>query len=466
MAIQFIKQPPGLGALLGQGLGAGLGTGLQQALGQQQKFQEQERGISALQQGFGMSPEYARAFQQAHPGVQQQLIRQQQAKQQKESELAQGVRAYMTMGLPFDQAYAVASSPQSVQKEFLKGMSRLGMNTQPGAFGQAPQPPKEVQEGRVTPQQAAAQEGADLTPKNKFEELQQGIREAAEGALAQKVKKPDTLLDVLGAPSIEEQRLEQQKREAEAKYRILPLTQEMNLLYKRVKDRDQLNKNLLEEQSKILTTSDTQIKRLRDMDQLARKGDLNSGAYLTFIDNVLPMFGIGGDLTYLKSLDTAALEKEAAQFAEMAKEFFGARVTDFDLKTLFKMIPNAKMTRDQQLLVSAGLQTVLKAKRAVAKEMMKITKDYDEKGKPLPRPNELMGMAKKNAKDKIAEYDDQLKRTSEKIRKGDFTLTPKRKKFGSIQDALQKANVGDVLIINGKRQRVGPNKELIAIEET
>lgn len=102
--------------------------------------------------------------------------------------------------------------------------------------------------------------------------------------------------------------------------------------------------------------------RLDRMEELVKKGNLSNPALASFLDVLergIPLFSshIGIDLHALESIDSQEFRKLSNDFIKNAKEFFGSRVTDQDLKAFLKTVPTLNQSNEGRLRVIQNLRS-------------------------------------------------------------------------------------------------------------
>lgn len=132
------------------------------------------------------------------------------------------------------------------------------------------------------------------------------------------------------------ERKEQAKQQREIDKETLPVYQEIS------------------KEGKVASHND---KILNRVEQIVTKGNLGSPLLNSAINTLAHgIFGIGLDLNSLKTADAQELEKLSIEFVKNAKDIFGSRLTDLDLKTYLKGLPNLSQSRE-------GMQRVIQNMR-------------------------------------------------------------------------------------------------------
>lgn len=115
-------------------------------------------------------------------------------------------------------------------------------------------------------------------------------------------------------------------------------------------------------------------KRLDKLEKLAIKGNLGSPLANSLIDTLSHgIFGVGINLNRLKTADAQEFEKISSEFVKDAKEIFGSRITDNDLKAFMKTVPTLSNSREGMLQIINNLKVsnaAAKVKKDVADQII------------------------------------------------------------------------------------------------
>ena len=112
--------------------------------------------------------------------------------------------------------------------------------------------------------------------------------------------------------------------------------------------------------------------RLGQMETLLNRGKLGHPSWNVIVDWASNKFGV--DLSSIKSADAQQFEKLSNDFIKNAKQYFGSRLTDADLKAFMKTVPtlsqsdagkrriidNLKIFNDASLIKKDALKFILK----------------------------------------------------------------------------------------------------------
>lgn len=401
---QIINEGPGLGALLGSSIGTGLGSG----------------------------------FNQLAENKLNQLLQRQQATQS-----AKGLAA---LGIPMAQAHQIALLPQELQgiilKNYLQGAESAGLDQAlAGVLGTGAEElqTQEDQGLQQLLQQPQAQKrvlpssNPLLDAIEEYQARQAPIQEKTTPTQPKQQKAP-TIQDVLLRPRLS----------PEHKLKVAALQQQRQLAKEKLSAREQEEvsketKPAYDEINKHAKAAKENNIRLGRMEQLINEGKLDNPIYSSLLDAIgHGIFGAGIDLSALQTADSQEFKKLSNDFVKSAKDYFGSRLTDTDLKTFLKTVPNLSQTDEGKRRVINNLRRfndVALLKRQAANEVIR------EHGGKRPRNfEELVDDRVEKEVDKIAQD----------FKKGLDTNTaekPKRAPTGSVlidslTGLLRKAGIG------------------------
>lgn len=347
--VQILQKPLSLTEALGAGLGTGLGSGLQQLaqlklqeLQQQQALQKAATGLMAA----GLSPQESLMLSQANPLVQQEVVKQRLAAPQQE---AYGRAINQLLG--FEQ-------PQETLTERLSSR---------------PQPSFEVSERLPKSTQSQLQ---NLTPSQLMELINAGaIGGGVEQAQIPRTVKPlsadrvkahlsGELNTIIGSSltpatfterqATELARLSLQKQKMSA--------QERREAFKITKD----ERTALRDKSRQAKQDLKDLNRLEELDET---GKLDSPALNEFLTRS------GLDIPALRSPESEEFQKISANFLRNAKNYFGARVSNFEIEQFLKTIPSLSQSPEGRKRVIANLKHISQAANAYYDTMREVIAD-------------------------------------------------------------------------------------------
>lgn len=140
----------------------------------------------------------------------------------------------------------------------------------------------------------------------------------------------------------------------------------------------------LEKVNKEADAAATNIDRLKRMHELIETGNLTSPTTASFIDTLskIPFFGI--DLTGLLSPESQEFKKLSRDFLVTAKDIFGSRITEGEVKIFLDRVPNLSLSDGGKLAVINNLMRI--SEGALLKQ--KASQDIIEKNNN-ETPNQL-----------------------------------------------------------------------------
>jgi hypothetical protein len=285
---------------------------------------------------------------------------QQQAPQQQPPLQQQQQQQAPDQGLPNFSPYA------TIQRALSGGLTpekqqELALLNQ--AVQQQAQAPKQARQTNFKPAERAPREINPLAPKP----IKQ-IPEAPEGTLL--TAKDRAIQHKEAQAALKEERAEQHRINKE----VAPAYKEINNDYKAV------------------ITDD---RRLNRMEELVNKGDLTRPRWHSLLNAMEHgIFGFGVNLHSLETADSQEFTKLSNEFLKNAKNIFGARITDNDVKMFMKMVPDLSQSREGKLaiihnmkLYNEGIRIKKQASDRVVKENGgRLPYDYEARVEELAAP--------------------------------------------------------------------------------
>lgn len=120
--------------------------------------------------------------------------------------------------------------------------------------------------------------------------------------------------------------------------------------------------------------------RIGRMERLVEKGDLGDPTFNSFLETLSQgVFGFGINMKSLMSADAQEFDKLSTEFLKGAKELFGARVTDNEIKMFMKMVPTLTQSDAGKMRVISNMRTANQANKIRRDAMRDIIKE--NKGK-------------------------------------------------------------------------------------
>jgi hypothetical protein len=167
---------------------------------------------------------------------------------------------------------------------------------------------------------------------------------------------------------------------------------------------------LYDEINKESKAAKDNIKRLSDLEVLVKKGDLADPIVAAAFDTLAHgLWGVGINLKSLLSADSQEFEKISTDFVKNAKQYFGARLTDTDLRTFLQTVPTLSMSDEAKRRVIENMRYFANAASLKGKIMNDIIqKNGGERPKNLfelvdTRANRELDKMAQEIKDSLAE---------------------------------------------------------------
>lgn len=315
MAIQ-LNRGPGVGAMLGSALGGGIGDVLK-GLGKRGEMNIMSQHLQ--QQGL------PGILAQLDPQVQAAYLKQFGAAQQ----MAQGQQRQQAFNQALEEALGGGQQPSGLAERVQSQLGAPQEDQQPGS-----------EQRMVGDQQMMGQDQKIPQPQIEPERpMTQEMRFKSDiDKLDKKINDPSL------SPDIKERLRERRdKIEEKLEKRQETLHKETNDFYKQV--------------HKESRGAQTNNKRLGRMEELVWRGNLSHPMFASVLDSVSKgVFGFGIDLSWLTSPDSQEFKKLSTDFLKEAKDIFGSRLTDADVKYFLQTVPTLSQTDHGKLRVISNLK--------------------------------------------------------------------------------------------------------------
>lgn len=129
--------------------------------------------------------------------------------------------------------------------------------------------------------------------------------------------------------------------------------------------------------------ADNNDRRLNRMETLVKTGKLTNPVFHSALNALEKgIFGFGINLHSLENPESQEFSKLSKEFLKDAKEIFGARITNLDVDTFLKMIPDLSQSDDGKLRIINNMRAYNEASRLRKKAMNDIIKENGGK-RPL-----------------------------------------------------------------------------------
>lgn len=234
----------------------------------------------------------------------------------RQKEVSQGAQFWKSLGLDDQTAYAFASTPKEVQKSLLDRLEGASI----GQPQQAQQPSAIGQQGQVGQQQLAQA----ISQPGQVGQPQQADQ------LQQPSEKPQITLGVNPLERRHRETLAQQKELAQEK-----ATKEVR--------------------HDIVQKARAAKQDLRDLDrleELQNTGKLDTPGYTEFLSKA------GMDIQALKNPESEEFQKIQANFLRNAKQYFGGRISNYEVESFLKTIPSLSNSNEGRKRVIANLKNI------------------------------------------------------------------------------------------------------------
>lgn len=397
--IQIIRDS-GTGEKLGTGLSAALSALAQSKFNQVQQQHDLQRQQAARQSGLQalFGPEQAKELAFLEPELLKPLITQKVKGEQGISQASPGLRTLMPE-LNEQEANKVSNLTPGLQLEFYRNylqnpaaVKKLVDSIKPHELIQPSQPreiqvPKEsgrskqeekldnvltkmLDKGQFAGVEAAPQQNISPTQPIKPEKIK------AEEALTPKQQKEflkDRAEEIITKDK-QEGRIETPKTIAEA-------VREGRISKEEASEKKKEQKEANKDTKKLYDTINSEYRAAKDdLIRLDKILDLNEKGNLGFpiFNSLISLIGKGtfgfADLGFLMTRDAQALEKISNDFIKNAKQYFGARMTDQDLRAYLKTIPTLMNSKEGRREVIRNMRLFLEKKQLRKRAMDQIIK--------------------------------------------------------------------------------------------
>lgn len=298
---------------------------------------------------------------------------------------ARAVPGLEALGIPADQARDIARLPDSIQalvvKNYLQGAENAGLdrslallsgeevqsqNELPRELLQQAQPEQQKLSPFATPQDIFS---SLVNPKSRTNLRSNAKQESKIPATSQPQAAPNTnnLKDILTRPRL--------SPEHRLKIAGLQQQRQQHLEKLSAKQQEEVNKETKPSYDTIIKEAKAakdNKKRLDQMERLIVRGGLNSPGFSTFVDAIKSIFKV--DVSALETADTQEFRKLSNDFVKNAKDYFGSRLTDADLKVFLATIPNVSQSGEAKQRVVQNLRLfadIAEAKQKAAHDVIR-----------------------------------------------------------------------------------------------
>lgn len=293
----------------GSSLGQNIGQGLGKLVSKKVEQLEQRHGLQKL----GFPKEMAANISKLPPKIQEQVIGNfiQSGQNQEFAKLLGGITGQSDT--PYDNNPTAADT--------LNGLSL------PSTQEQQPGISRELQQAAQPNQQA---------------DDQTKIAQIISSLDAGKKQQPKSVLQTLMSPKLTPER-QIQLASLKMKQQDIQRKERSELRKISIDEQREINKETLpyyNEINKKYKTAKEDQRRLARMEELVRNGKLDTPLFSSLMDTTAKgIFGFGINLDSFRSPDSQEFKKLSTEFLKGAKNLFGARVTDNEIKMFMQMVP-------------------------------------------------------------------------------------------------------------------------------
>lgn len=323
----FILDRPGFGEKLGEALGTGLGSGLQSLAQQKLRAMQYGPGLRALLPEF--SEEQVGALANLDPILLKEYIKQ-QGKLRSDASFNDALNYLESgpqpKGSELESLFASPPSPELSQKEVQQLLEEAPL------YKAGLSPEKVLGKKAITPERLT-----EATPALKRELAEESVPKSQRELLADYLQKK-------GASLSTEQRERIEK-----------------ILAAREKEQAKAFKETKEERKDILTKARQARMDLRDLErleELEKEGKLDTPGYVEFLQRS------GLDIPALMNEGSEEFQKIQQTFLRNAKDYFGGRISNYEIEQFLKTIPSLSQSPEGRKRVIANLKYIKRAELA------------------------------------------------------------------------------------------------------
>jgi hypothetical protein len=189
--------------------------------------------------------------------------------------------------------------------------------------------------------------------------------------------------------------------------------------YKEQKDIDQETKDIYKKTNEDYKTEYIAgNRRLNRMEDLVKKGKLDSPAWSSLLDGVEKLSFGRANLDFLRSPDSQEFKKLSTEFLKNARALFGSKITQGEIELFMKSIPTLNLTREGKLRVMRNMKIYNEATGLRKKSMDSLIQENNSR-----RPRDLDSLIEERVAPQLNKLGDMFKETL--IDRSDKTLLDK-----------------------------------------
>ncbi len=191
-------------------------------------------------------------------------------------------------------------------------------------------------------------------------------------------QKSSGISSILGKPGINQQQATK-LAELGLKQQEIGRKEKETLRKEDIKKQFEINKEtrpVVEKINKEAKSAKANDMRLNRIEKLNEEGNLGIPIFNSAIKTISNgVFGFGLDLKGLMTKDAQELEKLSTDFVKEAKDIFGSRLTDTDLKTFLQTVPNLYMSKDGRSSLIRNMRAFNEAAKLRQKALNEVIKE-------------------------------------------------------------------------------------------
>ncbi|MCK9570510.1 hypothetical protein M0R72_16300 [Candidatus Pacearchaeota archaeon] len=191
------------------------------------------------------------------------------------------------------------------------------------------------------------------------QQLRQPIMQRQQGVIPQQQQQPvsqqnmvpqeDEFENIFESPAQRNLRLKERKFQLDIAKEQREMAKEQRM------EQHRINKEVMPEYKEIIKDSRSakeDDRRLGKIEKLVEHGDLTRPRWHSLLNTLEHgIFGFGVNLHSLETADSQEFDKLSKEFLKNAKNIFGARITDNDVKVFLKMVPDLSQSREGKLAI-------------------------------------------------------------------------------------------------------------------
>ncbi len=397
--------PENIGSSIGKNLGGGLSAGLNQyaqnKMAEMAQAKQQSKLAEALQYLPGVNSDLAKGLSALPESVLQTVLKE-QIQNPYMQELANQYADASGVSRPYENAQ---SSPREMQQNLPQQLQQANQPLINNQNQSVQQQPQQSQANQSQPYKSVPNKvntnGKFVGKPKDFIALTKYENDLKQRELDREAK--NNIAEAKRLEAIENRKLK--KELAEQKIQQAERHLERNIS---VKEQENIDKETLPAYTEInkgaKTYRDTKM-RLGRLEEILDEG---TGTFAALHEGIRLLgkgiFGVGFDLgPILEGTNAGEFEKISNDFIRDAKDIFGNRVTDADLKSFFKIIPDLGKTDAVNRAIIRNMKIFNEGKRVRKEASEKVIKDNGGR-----RPRNYESLVEDEAADKLEQLSKQF----------------------------------------------------------